>query len=552
MHSETQLSHKGLLVLGLFVCLGFSLSWNPEHHQVGSRDMSSISGERTLASQPEQLVDTRALLSGASTGVSLHSFDLEKIDANQKGLKVFYEIDSSGNEKKVRYYVEGTNADTCSDCLGLGKAYSEPLKEQNVQNIELINRIVGEMALSKISRKKIEVTETLKETPTKKKETVTSECASSEALTLSAEDRALLNMGAADLTEDNSVLECKANEYQTLAQECQEVFDVSTEGMETKELKQAVNDRKACSRKLSLYYAKFLKKDLEKGLSSKVSGTQNAQAAQLRDAILANTPKALAGLKNDVLKVSQAGLLDRSKAYYNAQMAAKGPNVTAQTIANQTKYNMLMELQSAQGAAFCSAYSGVEADQCMMANTNPALRAALSQQSDGYNLFNKNYLAPIEKFATTTSNTGDIGFDTFITQMNLNTATDLGAGLAADPNLNTMPVPEGFYNARTNMQNRGGQQNMLLPLPGSAGTTTPATQGQVLLPLNQTNNVPVAPAIAPTAATRPAVVYPTTQGQANPRTYPAPVAPAAQPIFQPSTAPTIFPTLPTTTNAIRR
>lgn len=562
MHAETQLYHKGLLVLGLVVSLGFSLSWNPEFHQVGSRDLSSITGastgERSVAGQPEQLIDAKALFAKADAGgaqqptkntgtETLHSFDLEKIDSNQKGLKVFYEIDNSSAEKKVRYYVEGTSADSCTDCLGLGKAYSEPLKEQNVQNIELINRIVGEMALSKISRKQEEAPAESK--PTKKKATVTSECVATETISLSAEERAFLNMGSSDLGEDNSVLECKANEYQALAEECQAVFEVSTEGMETKELKQAAADRRSCSNKLAIYYNKFLRKDLEKGLSSQVSSQQNAQAAQLRDAILSTTPGALSKLKADVLKVSQAGLLDRSKAFYNAQMAAKGPNVTAQTIANQTKYNMLMELQSAQSAALCSAYSGVDASQCMAANTNPALRAALSQQNAGFNSFNQSYLSPIEKFATTSNTTGDPGFDTFIAQMNMNSSSDLGISAGTDPNLNKMPVPDGFYDARTNVLNRGGQQGALLPLPGSAANSGANTQGQVLLPLNQTNNIPLAPAINPAAATRPNIIYPTTQGQLAPRT--APASPAA-PIYQPATAPAIYPTLPATSNAIRR
>lgn len=562
MRAEINLSHKGLLVLGLFVCLGFSVSWNPDYHQVGTRDMSSYSAERKIAAEPERLIDLKAVLSAASVGVAkpstqnetLHSFDLEKIDPNQKGLKVSYEIDATGAEKKVRYYVEGTTPDTCSDCLGLGEVFSEPLKEENIQNIEMLNRIIGKMAISKVTRKKTE--ETAKP-ETKKKETVTSACVAEDEVKYSAEDLALLNMSGVSGADD-TVLQCKAEEYQALAEECQTTFDVSTEGMERAELKQALTDRKACARKLALYYNKFLKKDLAQGLSAKVSSQQNANAAQFRDAILRSTPAALTGIKNEVLKVSQAGLLDRSKAYYTAQMAAKGPNVTAQTIANQTKYNMLMEIQSAQGAAFCSAYSGIEADQCMAANTNPALRAALSQQNSGYNTFNKEFLAPIEKFASATSNSsGDPGFDTFIAQMNLNSVSE--TGVAVDPNLNnnTMPVPEGFFGARTNVQGRGGNQNLLLPLPGQTqapgSVITPnSATGQVLLPLSQTQGVPVAPAINPAAATRPSIVYPTTQGQMNPRTLPAPVAPVAptaQPIYQPGLQPNIF---PTTSNAIRR
>ncbi len=493
---------RGLLFSGLLLSLGFSISWNPEFQQFGSRAITLTSGERALASE---------------TGI-LQSFDLAKIDPNQKGLKVFYELDATGDQKRVRYYVEGNSPDTCSDCIGLGLAHSEPLKDQNVKNVELLNRMIGEMAISKISRKKVEVKEPIKVISDVKKsalETVTSACEDEDSVKMTAEEKALLNYAIADGSTDlDGRLTCKTEEFQALTDECQETLDGSTGGLSKQELKDSLTARKACVAKIATYYNKFLKKDLAEGLSAKASAEQNALTATFRDGILRNIPKVLVGLKNDIVKVSQTGLLDRTKIYYQNRMASKATNETSESIANEAKMKMVTELHGSQNANFCAAYSGLSAESCMAGNKNPVARAAFASQSSAYNSFNQNFLSPLEKFALSPVAV-DGGFDKLI-----------------DPNLAKIPAPEGMYGARLNLQSRGGNSNLLLPTPGS--------QGQILLPQQsiqqQVQAVPQstvnqgiiqAPMIQAPAAN----AYPTTQGQLAPRVLPvmkAPVGPTIQ------------------------
>lgn len=528
---------RHLLITGLFLSLGFSLSMNPA---------TLRSGERALASESDQ--------PGA-----LKSFDLEKIDPAQKGLKVFYEIDKEGSERKVRYYVdrtEGTNTSICSDCLGLGLTHSEPLKDQNVQNVELLNRMIAEMAISKITRKpkeeSKEVAKEIKETKKKVSETVTSACEDEEEVKLSAEDKALLKMSSQDGSSDlDARLTCKAEEFQALNEECSETLEASTSGLSKAELKTSLAARRACVVKIATYYNKFLKKDLAEGLSSKASAEQNSMTATFRDSILKGLPSQLGGLKNDIMKVSQSGLLDRAKVYYLNRMANKSPNETPQSIATEGKLKMVQELHSSQNANFCSAFSGLSAESCFAANTNPASRAAFSSQYSAYNVYNQNYLSPIEKFAIAQSS-GEADFDKMVSQLGLgNVVGNVGTGMI-DPNLTGgMPAPEGVYGARTGIQVRGGS-NTLLPAPG----TVNGSQGQILVPQTtiqqqvqyQQPSIQQAPAIGTaTVGTN----YPTTQGQLGPRNLPAPVAPVgptAQPIFQQQQ----FPTMPTAIQGMRR
>lgn len=544
---------KAHLVTGLILSLGFSISWNPSLSSSASRQTLSFAS-RAVAAQPEKLIDLKAVLSKAKTTAGstfiadseikeetpaettldqsagtqsgqnpakqketiipkgkvsdLQSFDLEKIDPSQKGLKVFYELDESGSERRVRYYVEGVNPDTCTDCLELGKAFSEPLKDQNVKNIEMLNRMIAEMALSKIQKKK----EDVKKISTQKKEKleVTSACEDSSASEFSQSDKELLQMGLDNSEETETRMNCKLEEFQALAQECQEILEVSTSGMSKDELKTSLSDRKACSQKVALYYSKFIKKDLAQGLSSKASSQENAISAAARDNFLRAIPAQLSGIKKDILKVSQAGVLDRGQAFYNSQLANKGPQESVESIASKARYKMLMDLHGAEGAALCSAFSGESAEACQAANTSPALRASLASQSSGYKFFNESYLSPMEKFSTAS---GALGFDSLIAQTGVNTGSGVPAASLpqVDPNLNPkMPVPEGVLNARTGALNRGNGSGILLPVPGSQQLQP--SQGGTTVPFNS-----VAPAVP---AAKPAPAYPQTTGQLKPGSVP--------------------------------
>lgn len=548
---------KAHLVTGLVLSLGFSISWNPSLSSSASRQTLNFAS-RAVAAQPEKLIDMKAVLSkakttagstfvadseikdetpagtaagkstdkpnetvipkgkGQETGAAktketvseLKSFDLEKIDPSQKGLKVFYELDETGTERRVRYYVEGVNPDTCTDCLELGKAFSEPLKDQNVKNIELLNRMIAEMALSKIQKKKEDVKKIT--TPKKEKLEVTSACEDSSTSDLSQSDKELLQMGLDNSEETETRMNCKLEEFQALTQECQETLDVSTSGMSKDELKNSLTARKACSQKVALYYTKFLKKDLSRGLSSKASSQENAITAAARDNFLRAIPKQLSGIKNDILKVSQAGVLDRGQAFYNNQLANKGPQESVESIASKARYKMLMDLHGAEGAAMCSAFSGESAEACMAANTSPALRASLASQSQGYKMFNESYLSPMEKFSTAS---GALGFDSLIAQTGVNAGSGAPAATLpqVDPNLTPkMPVPEGVLNARTGALNRGNGSGILLPVPGSQQLQP--TTGAPTVPFN--SGAPVVP------AAKPAPAYPQTSGQLKPGSVP--------------------------------
>lgn len=550
---------RRLLFAGLFTTLGFSISWNPEFHQFG-RNFQLLSGERALASE---------MAVANLSKKELQSFDLSKIDASKKGLTVKYEISQFGKEKKVAYYVEQTEGDsseTCSDCLGLNKTYIETFRADNIENVELINRLVGEMAVAKISKNKAEDKPVKKEE--KKKEEITSACeeTTDDSLQLSESDKALLNMSGANTSTDfSNAFACKADEYQTLAQGCQEMMEKSVTGMSKEEIKTELKDRRECSLKIVKYYNKFIKKDLAFGLSAKATPDQLAVAQAFRDGILRNTPNALTGLKNEVLKVSQAGLLERTKAYFVSRMNNRQPTDTPQSIATEAKVKMITEMRSSSSANFCAAFSGAGADECMMAASQPQARAQLASSNGSFGIFNDTYLTPMEKFASAQGGT-EAEFDKLIALIGLSTTDQNPTGGTLDPNLaaGMPPAPAGYYAARSGIQTRGGS-NALLPTPGSVQ----ATQGQIILPgLSTTQQVQYqAPAqtFSPTPsittpAAAPAIqvpsAYPSTGGVVGPRAINLPATATAPMINYPTSyqsAPILQPQiLPAQAPAIQR